>query len=120
MFSREDEHYHLMNFSHDEHYHHACWLIVDHNTSFSRLSKDTHFVYSEAESITAGLVVAFESIVGSVLNLLVILALLKNSNLRKEYLTPAILSLALTDFLFSVFSLPVVSLHFFVRYEHNN
>ena len=59
--------------------------------------------------------VALESIGGSVLNFLIIVALLRSPNMRKEYLTPFIISMSLADFALSVFNLPFLSLRFFMR-----
>ena len=87
-----------------------CYLKVDMN---SELDNSTDYVYSDGESILAGLGATFQSIAGTILNILVIVALLKNTILRKEYLTPAIISLSLTDLLFSVITLPALAHRYF-------
>ena len=93
-----------------------CYLKVDMNlnwTDFGLTDDSTDYVYSEGESILAGLGATFQAIAGTILNLLVIVALLKNTNLRKEYLTPAIISLSVTDLLFSVITLPALAHRYF-------
>ena len=91
-------------------------MTVDNTTKrFAFLSNDTSFAYTRGQAVFAGLGAAFESIAGTLLNLLIILALLKNSNLRKEYLSLAIVSLAATDLLFSLLVLPVASLQMFLE-----
>ena len=91
----------------------TCWIKLSpylENSSFR--CNDTNFAYNEIQSWVAGLSIALESFTGTILNLLVIVALLRNSELRKEYMTPGIISMAITDFLFSVAVLPVMSLLF--------
>ena len=87
-----------------------CYLKVDMN---SDLDDSTDYCYSNVESILAGLGATFQAIAGTILNLLVIVALLKTTNLRKEYLTPAIISLSVTDLLFSVITLPALAHRYF-------
>ena len=82
----------------------------------SSLDNDTGYCYSTAESIIAGLGATIQSIAGTFLNLLVILALLNNDNLRKQYFTPSIISLSMTDLLFSMFTLPMLAIRYFVQY----
>ena len=85
-----------------------CYEIRN-NTYCSVLSNATDWVYSPAESIFAGLGATFQSITGFTLNLLVILALIRTPSIRKEYLTPFILSLAATDMIYSTFTLPIIA-----------
>ena len=89
-----------------------CYLKVD---MMSKLSNSTDYVYSETESILGGLGATIEAIAGSILNFLVIAALTKNAHLRKQYMTPSIVSLATTDLLFSLITLPMLSHHYFSR-----
>ena len=89
-----------------------CYLKVDMR---SRLDNSTDYCYSDAESILGGLGATLEAIAGSILNLLVIVALIKNSHIRKEYMTRAIVSLASTDFLFSIVTLPMLAHRYFTR-----
>ena len=51
------------------------------------------------------------SIPGIILNCLIMLAIIKSPNLRKEYLAPSVASITATDFLFSVYVLPTTSRH---------
>ena len=87
-----------------------CYLKVDMR---SRLDNSTDYCYSDAESILGGLGATLEAIAGSILNLLVILALIRNAHIRKEYMTRAIVSLATTDFLFSIVTLPMLAHRYF-------
>ena len=94
------------------------WFWIKYNATYNDPQLhllNTSYVYPEIESNFAGVGFALESIVGTILNLLVILALQRNSDFRKEYLTPSIVSIALTDLLHSVFTLPILSLHFFTK-----
>ena len=58
--------------------------------SFQLPLSDPSFLYSEVESISAGIVTAIQSICGTILNFLVILALIRSEEIRKEYFTPTI------------------------------
>ena len=108
---RNVSHYHRVPFTGLSMDH--CYLKVDME---SMLDNSTASCYSTAESIIGGLGATFEGIAGTFLNALVILALLKNASLRKEYLTPSIVSLATTDLLFSMVTLPMVAIRYFVQY----
>ena len=92
----------------------TCWIKIDPASNSSSLqSIDPSFAFSSTESLIAGLVNAFQSTGGTILNLLVFLAVLRSPKLRKEYLTPSIISIATTDVLFSLYTLSVHSLHWF-------
>jgi hypothetical protein len=73
------------------------------------LENNTDWVYSEGESIFAGVCATLQAIAGVVLNVLVFAVFLGNAAFRKEYLTPFILSLATTDLLYSLFTLPIIA-----------
>jgi hypothetical protein len=94
--------------------HDVCWWTLD-GESTSIPVNDTTFAYSETERYIAGVIFALQSIIGAVLNFLLIIALLWNYKLRKEYLTKTIVSIAITDFLWSVYFLPQYSLYFFQK-----
>ena len=104
-------HYHFVNLS-DSKYNTKCYLKVDGNS----LNNDTAYCYSPIESIIAGVGASFQSIAGVILNLLVIIALLRTGSVRKEYITPSIISLAGTDLLYSVFTLPMMAVRYFIGY----
>ena len=80
--------------------------IIDGHCSL--LSNETDWSVSPAHSITASLILTPLSIAGTLLNSAVILALLKTPNLRKEYLAPFIISLAVTDLAYSTITLPIL------------
>ena len=94
-----------------------CWIKLNASSNvytFQKNDDDLEFNDIQyAETVAAGVVVTIESIGGSLLNLLVIIALLRNPQLRKEYLTPFIISNAMTDFLFSSVILPTLSIRCF-------
>ena len=93
-------HYHLVNLSGpEEYYNKQCYLKVDVN---SVLNNNPAYCYSTAVSVFGGLGAMVQSMLGSFLNLVVILALMKDARLRKEYLTPSIISLVATDFIYSM------------------
>ena len=95
-------------------YFNSCWLLVDGKRNSS---EDYYYdLWIPAPySVIAAVVLSSISIVGSVLNALVITSLLRNSDIRKGYLNPAIVSIAITDFLYSVISCPIQSTSMFVR-----
>ena len=92
----------------------VCWWTLDGEINSIPIN-DTTFAYSDTERYIAGVIFAFQSIIGAVLNFLLIIALLWNFKLRKEYLTKTIVSIAITDFLWSVYILPQYSLYFFQK-----
>ena len=97
-------------------------LVIDNNDTYcSLLSDETDllsgagWVYSTGESGFTCLVLSLFSIIGFTLNVLVIMALLKSRSLRKEYLTPFIISLAVTDLAFSTITLPIIITRFAIQ-----
>ena len=95
-----------------------CWIKLNASSNvytFQKNDDDLEFNDIQyAETVAAGVVVTIESIGGSLLNLLVIIALLRNLQLRKEYLTPFIISNAMTDLIFSSIPLPTLSTRLFL------
>ena len=75
------------------------------------------FVFSTAQSLTAGVSASALALVGSVLNLVTIVALLRYSKTRYHVTTPFVISLAFSDFLFSSVTLPTLAVKFFARFE---
>ena len=73
------------------------------------LENKTDWVYSQEESIFAGFCATLQAIAGIILNLLVFAVFLRNPAFRKEYLTPFILSLATTDLVYSLVTLPIIA-----------
>ena len=110
-YEKNISHYHLVNLKGASMT--KCYLKVAMD---SILDDSTDYCYGDEESILAGLGALLQAIAGTILNLLVILALLKTKQLRKEYLTPAIVSLALTDLLFSAVTLPMLAHRYFSQY----
>ena len=88
----------------------SCWMRCDDSLPKSHWT-DPSFLQSEAESTLAGVLAGVLSIPGTILNLLVILVIIRTPDLRKEYLTPSIASITLTDFLLSLYVLPTLSHH---------
>ena len=87
-----------------------CYLKVGEG-----IDNTTSCVYSDATSMIGGLGSLFIATVGFILNFLVICALMKTPNLRKEYLTPFLISLVLIDILFSTIALPMTAVRYFAR-----
>ena len=104
-----------LNPSNTSKYFETCWIKMDPaiNMTSSDLP-DTSFVYSMSESYVAGFVNAIQSVIGVILNTLVIVALLRNSELRQQPLTPSIISISVTDLLFSGFILSITTIHWFL------
>ena len=93
----------------------SCWMRCDASLPSSNLTDYERYWLSENESTIAGIMATFVSIPGTILNFLVILVLIRNKDLQKEYLTPSIASITLTDFVFSAYVISRKSLHFFKR-----
>ena len=94
----------------DSEIHKDCWWTLPNDST-----NDTSFAYSDGEADAAGVIFGLESVAGILLNFVLIVALLKNAEIRKEYMTTTIISILITDFLFSIFFLPIMSLRFFKR-----
>ena len=94
-------------------YFNSCWLLMD-----GKLNSSEDYYYDlwipAPYSVIAAVVLSSISIVGSVLNALVITSLLRNSDIRKGYLTPSIVSIVITDFLYSVISCSIQSISMFL------
>ena len=90
-------------------YFNTCWTKIDFRT-VRVISDDPSFHYTYAQSVTEGVFNIVLSICGIILNLLVILAILRNKEIRKEYLTPSIFSISCTDLIFSLSSIPSLSI----------
>ena len=97
-------------------YFECCWMMIDPKEASEAVkSKNPKFIYSLAQSTISGVLAMLLSIVGAVLNFLVMCAIRRSKNLRKEYLTPSILCLSVLDFIFSVYILSLRSLLGFMR-----
>ena len=97
-------------------YYDKCWMRCDPNsTSLVLNSTDPSLSLSETDSMIACITATLASIGGTILNALILLAIIRSSYLRKEYLCPSIVSITLTDLLFSVYILPKLSLHHLKR-----
>ena len=88
-----------------------CYLKIGEG-----LSNTPDYGYSDIVSMIGGLGSVFTGILGFTLNFLVILTLMKTRSLRTEYLTPSIISLCMTNFLFSAISLPMEAVSYVVGY----
>ena len=79
------------------------------------ISMKTDFWLPESDSVLAALAFAVVGLCGTLLNILVIVSLLRSVELRKGYLTPSIVSIAITDLIFSIVGGIYGSTHFFIR-----
>ena len=91
------EKYHEIHFN-SSNYFEKCWIKTNQTT----LNLTVDIYLPEPLASMAAFVVATQSIAGIVLNFLVIASLLRNQQLRNSYLTPSIVSIAITDWLFSI------------------
>ena len=94
----------------------TCWTQVNASLSKNELENmKASFLYSEdpSVSIAAGIYLLIKCIAGAVLNSIVFLVLLKNKDLRMDYLTPSIVSMSMADFLFGIIVIPLVSSVYF-------
>ena len=103
-------HYHEVNLT-NSFYNTKCYL--KHGEGL--FSNQTEYVYSPLHSNIAATGAVVISFLGFSLNSLVIAGLLNDKMIRKEVFTPFIISLALTDALFSILGLPVKATIFFLR-----
>ena len=93
------EMYHEIHFN-SSNYFEKCWL----KTNKSTLNLTVDIYLPEPQASIMAFVVAIQVIAGIVLNFLVIASLLRNQQLRNSYLTPSIVSIAITDWLYSILS----------------
>ena len=99
-------------------YFNSCWTTIEFlNDSGSKRvpTPDTGFHYSTEEKVIWGSLNVIESLAGIILNFMVIFAVLGCSKLRKEYMTPSILSIATSDFLFSLITIPQMYITLFTE-----
>ena len=114
MGSHQGEQFYSIDLDGTSEYSKRCWKRTFNGTyELAEHQEDLDYVYSDLEANILGLIVAFMSITGTILNAFVIFVLLRNQEIRKEYITPSIISVAITDLLFCVLCLPVHSLSFF-------
>ena len=92
-----------------------CWMKTSANLSDDTENLGMSSLYSRSTLNVAGTLIGIESIGGVLLNAIMLIILLRKPDLRKEYLTPSIISIALSDFLFCLICLPLLSLHFFME-----
>ena len=93
-----------------------CWMRFEPSMDSSKaFSTDPSLVQPEWNLIGEGVLYMFLSIAGVIMNFLIILAVIKSSKIRNEYLCPTIMSLALSDFLFSIYVAPSISLKGFTK-----
>ena len=85
-----------------------CFKPVIENIS------DIGWVYSDEESIFAGICATCQAIIGVALNTLIFCVFLNTASFRKEYLTPFVLSLATTDLMYSLITLPIIAARYFM------
>jgi len=77
---------------------------------------DNHdFVFGQGASVFASVFAAIFSVTGFGLNLLVIVSLLLYRRTREHVTTPFIVSLSISDFIYSAFILPIFSIRFATR-----
>ena len=98
-------------------YFEKCWMKVNSSIDVSLFQTNTsvNYVYSEIESIIAGILYAILSLGGFIMNFLIIVVLLGSRRLRKEYIRPTIVSIAFNNFSYSLYTLPVQSIRYFMR-----
>jgi len=97
-------------------YFESCWMRIDPSMDSSiAFSTDPSLVQPEWSLIGEGVLYMFLSVAGVIMNFLIILAIIKSSTIRKEYLCPTIMSLAMSDFLFSIYVAPAISLRGFTK-----
>ena len=93
-----------------------CWMKVDYRSNFFPMnSTNPALVYSEEATVLGGVISIILSVCGLILNSVVIFGIAKSPELQKEYLTPTIISISLTDWIFSIINLPIQANFFITR-----
>ena len=95
-------------------YYTECWWTLN-NTNDSITSGNTTTVYSDLESNIASGVFGLFAVLGSILNFVLIIAIMKSPQIRQEYLTPTLVSILVTDFGFSIYFLTILSSAYYTR-----
>lgn len=85
------------------------------NGSDQDVCQDEPFAFDPIDSVLAGSAATFLSLLGMTFNLVTILALLNHLPLRKHVTTPFVISLAVSDFMFSSCILPIMATRFYSR-----
>ena len=100
-------HYHPVPLN-SSNYFNSCWTKLNFlNTTFKH-SSDPSYYYTYNQALTEGVLNSLLSISGVALNLIVIFVIMRNKEIRKEYLTPSFLSIAITDLMFSSVIIPAL------------
>ena len=100
-------HYHPVPLNSSK-YINTCWTKLNFlNSTFSH-SSDPSYYYTYNQAMTEGVLNSLLAISGVVLNLIVIFVIMRNSGIRKEYLTPSFLSIAISDLMFSSVIIPAL------------
>ena len=74
---------------------------------------ENDFAFSAIDSILAGSAATFLAFLGMTFNLITIFSLLNHLPLRKHVTTPFVISLAVSDFMFSTCILPIMAIRFY-------
>ena len=95
----------------------SCWMTCYPSFSplYSPNGTDLEIRISEEEATLNGIAATIIRIPGSILNFLVILAVMRSPDLQTEYLAPSVASITITDLLYSLYVLPSTALHQFKR-----
>ena len=100
-------HYHPVPLNSSK-YFNTCWTKLNFlNSTFSH-SLDPSYYYTYNQAMTEGVLNCLLAISGVALNLIVISVIMRNKEIRKEYLTPSFLSIAITDLMFSSVIIPAL------------
>merc|ERR1712126_67098 len=91
-------------------------MKVDYQNNFFPMnSTNPALVYSEEATVLGGVISIILCVCGLILNSVVIFVIAKSPELQKEYLTPTIISISLTDWIFSIINLPIQANFFITR-----
>ena len=101
----------------DGFYDECWWTETKTFNTYLQSANETASVYPEIGTTLASVYFSMLSVVGSVLNFLMIISLLKAPAFRKEYLTPTLVSISIGDFILSIYVLPILSSSYYIRYD---
>ena len=92
-------------------YYYLCNMKLDFKSETLNLTDRNY----ESTAFMGGILAILQCIGGSILNFLVIWAIIRSPALRKEYVTPSILSITITDFILSLYHLPMKAFTIFTK-----
>ena len=93
-----------------------CWIMIDPESPFYTFNSSDKIDMSPDElNIVPGFALVLLGLTGVILNYLLIVAIFIRSDFNKEYLALSVVSLAVTDYLFSIMILSSTAMNYFAK-----